>query len=223
MMSIIVVKNVSKSYGSRLIFNCIDMHLKAGVYALTGKNGSGKSTLLRLLAGVSSYDTGQVVINSVDLQLEPDRAKACIGYMPDTEEFYDFVTPRALWQLVAHARQISNHDNTSIVSMFGLGDYIDTPLGALSQGTRRKVFLVAAFLGRPAAILLDEPSNALDIAATMALCKIIKEAASDAAVFMSTHNEVLINATGAQVLELSSSGLLSVDHAVEHYSLAVVK
>lgn len=205
-MSTLKVTGLGKSFSSRTIFNGIDMALPPGVYALSGKNGCGKSTLLKLLAGVIKPDTGTVVINGHDMATAADRAKRCVGYMPDSEAFYDFVTPAALWQLIAQTRAVARSDSRAMAERIGLAPYAEQPLGALSQGTRRKAFLVGAFIGEPPVILLDEPSNALDAAAHAELSRLVN-AASNSVVLMSTHDAKLTAATAARVIELTAGGI----------------
>ena len=206
-MSVLKVTGLGKSFGNRTIFKDIELDLCPGVYALTGKNGSGKSTLLKLLAGVIKPDRGTIVANGHDLATDADRAKICIGYMPDSEEFYDFVTPVALWQMVTLSRGVALDGSRGMASRLGLTAYVDQPLGSLSQGTRRKVFLAAAFLGRPPVILLDEPSNTLDVATHAELCQLVTLASPKSVVLISTHDVELVTSTEAQVLELTASGI----------------
>lgn len=223
-MSILKVTRLGKSFPSRTIFSGIDLDLSAGVYALSGKNGCGKSTLLKLLAGVIQPDCGTIVVDGHDLARAQDDAKRCIGYMPDSEVFYDFVTPAALWQLIAHARRAALDDSRMLATRLGLSSYVDQPLGALSQGTRRKAFLVGAFIGMPPVILLDEPSNALDAAAHAELYRLVNQA-SNSVVLMSTHDVKLTAATNARVLALSTQAIAAKaaggEHATTEMSLRV--
>jgi ABC-type multidrug transport system ATPase subunit len=205
-MSILKVTRLGKSFASRTIFNNIDLDLPAGVYALNGKNGCGKSTLLKLLAGVIQPDCGTIAVDGYALASAQADAKRRIGYMPDSEAFYDFVTPAALWQLIAHARRAEQDDSRAMGTRLGLSSYVDQPLGALSQGTRRKAFLVGAFIGMPPLILLDEPSNALDAAAHAELHRLVN-AATHSVVLMSTHDAKLTAATEARLLDLSPQGI----------------
>ncbi|RQS22858.1 ABC transporter ATP-binding protein [Burkholderia sp. Bp8989] len=207
-MSILRVAGLGKRYAGRTIFSDVELELQAGVYALRGKNGSGKSTLLKLLAGVVRPDAGVVEVGGHAIDRAADKAKACTGYMPDSEEFYDFVTPSSVWRLIADARGTNLEQGLVTADRLGLTRYADEPLGALSQGTRRKVFLVGAFMGPPALILLDEPSNALDAAAHAQLCRMIAAAAPTSVVLMSTHDAELVAATRARILELTAHGIV---------------
>lgn len=210
-MSILSISNLGKVYNGRCIFKGVNLNLAAGVYALRGANGTGKSTLLRLLAGVIKADVGFIHVKGHRIDLVPDAAKSCIGYMADGEDFYDFVTPNALWQLIASARGAEVNDGRALADRLDLTRYIDRPLGALSQGTRRKIFLVGAFLGSPALVLLDEPSNALDVSARRELGRMIEIASSSAVVLMSTHDIELVSMTSAQVLHLTEQGIKGFD------------
>jgi len=208
-MSILKASGLGKSYDGRPVFRHVQLALSAGAYVVRGKNGSGKSTLLKLLAGITRPDEGSIQVNGYGLDRTPDKVKARIGYMPDSDEFYEFVTPMAIWRLVADARHAPLHEALAMCGRLGLSAYIDEPFGALSQGTRRKVFLVGAFMGPPAVILLDEPSNALDAPARTELCKMIVAAARASVVLMSTHDTELVASARAQVLELTAHGTLA--------------
>ncbi|MBW0446968.1 ABC transporter ATP-binding protein [bacterium M00.F.Ca.ET.228.01.1.1] len=225
-MSTLKVTGLGKSFASRTIFSGIDLALTSGVYALSGKNGCGKSTLLKLLAGVVPPDRGTIVVDGHDLARAEANAKRSIGYMPDSEAFYDFVTPAALWQLIARARGVAGDEGRMLASRLGLSSYVDQPLGALSQGTRRKAFLVGAFIGTPPVILLDEPSNALDAAAHAELYRLVN-GASNSVVLMSTHDVKLTAATQARLLALSERGIAAAPagdaHATAEMSLRVAQ
>lgn len=208
-MSILKVSGLGKSYDGRSVFRQVQLELSAGAYVIRGENGSGKSTLLKLLAGVARPDEGSIRVNDDALDRAPDKVKAQIGYMPDSDEFYDFVTPMAIWRLVADARGADLNQARAMSDRLGLSAYLNEPFGALSQGTRRKVFLVGAFMGPPAVILLDEPSNALDALARTELCRMIASAAQTSVVLMSTHDTDLVATTRARIFELTTHGMFS--------------
>lgn len=141
---------------------------KAGCYAILGKNGVGKSTLLTAIAGSHAPCTGRIKINGVDLYRNPALAKTKLFYVPDNAIFYPFVTGRAFLNFVLSLYDktaLLNSNNTlDLVTSLGLNAYLDTRFSDASLGTRVKLYLLVAFIIRPALLIMDEPFNGLDSA-----------------------------------------------------------
>jgi len=197
--------NVCKSYGSRLVLQGRTGCFAPGAYALRGPNGIGKSTLLRVLAGVDEADGGEIVIAGHSLAAQPAAAKARLAYAPDECPVYPFVTGRELLDFVAWAKQCPVSDDVrDIVGRFGLGRHLDTRCGAMSLGTQKKLMLAAAWIGDPAVLLLDEPSNGLDADARAVLAALLGARRATSVVFMSTHDKSFTDAIGAATVEFET-------------------
>ena len=197
--------NVSKSYGSRRVLQDRTGRFAPGAFALRGPNGIGKSTLLRVLAGVDEADGGDIVIDGRSLRAHPADAKARLSYAPDECPVYPFVTGRELLAFVAWAKGCAIADNViRIVERFGLARHLDTRCGAMSLGTQKKLMLAAAWIGDPAVLLLDEPSNGLDADARAVLIDLLAAQRETSVVFMSTHDKAFAEAIGAAVVEFET-------------------
>lgn len=195
-------ENVSKSYGSRTVLQGRTGRFAAGAYALRGPNGIGKSTLLRVLAGVDEADGGAIVIDGHSLRAQPAAAKSRLAYAPDECPVYPFVTGRELLAFVAWAKRCAIPDKVvHIVERFGLDRHLDTRCGAMSLGTQKKLMLAAAWIGDPAVLLLDEPSNGLDADARAVLAALLAEQRKTSVVFMSTHDRAFADVAGATEVE----------------------
>lgn len=200
-------ENVDKSYGSRPVLQRRTGRFAPGAYALRGPNGIGKSTLLRVLAGVDEADGGDIVIDGLSLRAQPAAAKARLAYAPDECPVYPFVTGRELLAFVAWAKRCAIPDKViDIVERFGLARHLDTRCGAMSLGTQKKLMLAAAWIGDPAVLLLDEPSNGLDADARAVLVDLLAAQRDTAVVFMSTHDRAFAEAIGAAVVEFETLG-----------------
>jgi len=197
--------NVSKSYGSRSVLQGRTGHFAPGAHALRGPNGIGKSTLLRVLAGVDEADGGDIVIDGHSLRAQSAAAKARLAYAPDECPVYPFVTGRELLAFVAWAKRCAISDRVSdIVERFGLVRHLDTRCGAMSLGTQKKLMLAAAWIGDPAVLLFDEPSNGLDADARAVLIDLLAAQRKTSVVFMSTHDRAFADAIGAAVVEFET-------------------
>ena len=197
--------NVCKSYGSRTVLHERTGRFAPGAYALRGPNGIGKSTLLRVLAGVDEADSGDIVIDGQSLLAQPVAAKARLSYAPDECPVYPFVTGRELLAFVAWAKRCAVPDDVmDIVARFGLARHLDTRCGAMSLGTQKKLMLAAAWIGNPAVLLLDEPSNGLDADARAVLVALLAARRETSVVFMSTHDRAFADAVGAAVVEFEA-------------------
>jgi ABC-type multidrug transport system ATPase subunit len=199
--------NVCKSYGARTVLHERTGHFAPGAYALRGPNGIGKSTLLRVLAGVDDADDGDIVIDGHPLRAQPAAAKARLSYAPDECPVYPFVTGRELLAFVAWAKRCAVPDEVmDILGRFGLARHLDTRCGAMSLGTQKKLMLAAAWIGDPAVLLLDEPSNGLDADARAVLVALLTARRATSVVFMSTHDKAFTDAVGAAVVEFEALG-----------------
>jgi ABC-type multidrug transport system ATPase subunit len=197
--------DVDKSYGSRTVLQGRTGRFAPGAYALRGPNGIGKSTLLRVLAGVDEADGGDIVIAGHSLVAAPALAKARLAYAPDECPVYPFVTGRELLAFVAWAKRCDVSSKvTDIVERFGLTRHLDTRCGAMSLGTQKKLMLAAAWIGDPAVLLLDEPSNGLDADARAVLAGLLGAQRATSVVFMSTHDKAFADAVGATVVDFET-------------------
>jgi ABC-2 type transport system ATP-binding protein len=194
MSSVIVdVQHLSKRYDNVIALNDINLQLGAGIHLLRGANGSGKSTLLKVLAGVEAFD-GDITISGHHLQREPQRAKAQIGWLPSDPDVYGFLRGAALLRMVAAARNVHGADHEAhirqMLTQLGIAALIDRRFDAMSLGMQRKFMIVAALIGKPALLLLDEPANALDAEALVALNAMLIEHAHENCVLVAAHDHV---------------------------------
>lgn len=198
-------EQLSKSYGGMPVLDRLSRHFTPGAYALRGPNGIGKSTLLRVLAGVTEPDSGGIWIDGVQMDAVSGTAKARLAYAPDECPAYPFMTGRELLDFVAWAKCCAvSAEVLGIVERFGLDRHLCTRCGAMSLGTQKKLMLAASWIGNPAVLLFDEPSNGLDVDARSVLIALLRAKARDAVALISTHDHGFAQAVGAEVIEFAA-------------------
>jgi ABC-2 type transport system ATP-binding protein len=202
---ILACEGLGASYDGREVFHSLNCAFAPGVHALRGTNGIGKSTLLRLLAGAQPADAGRVWIDGIDLMQRPESAKRRLSYVPDESPIYPFMTGEELLLFVAAAKR-TRIDATvdDLIGMFDLARDLRTRFDAMSLGTRKKMMLCAAWIGAPRVLLLDEPSNGLDLASRDHFIRLLRHWGRENAILFSAHDEELVSACGAAVIEMRS-------------------
>lgn len=199
------VDGLRKSYGERTIFDGLSFELGVGAYALQGANGVGKSTLLALLAGAEPADGGDITIEGCDLRGAPLEARRRLSYAPDESPVYPFMTGREFLDFVAMIKKAPLEvEALRLAERFGLHPYFETRFSELSLGSQKKFLLCAAWIGEPRVMLLDEPSNGLDIAARDVLAALFREHARTKTIFFASHDAEFIASATASIVTMES-------------------
>ena len=167
------------SYPDRQLFTDFSANIASGIALIRGGDGRGKSTLLRLLAGALPAQSGQLHINGIDLQAQPANYKANIFWAEPRSDAFDPLTVPDYFELQRGSH--AGFDDAVLADMtngLGLQEHLHKQLFMLSTGSKRKVFLAAAFASSAAVTLLDEPFAALDTASIGFILAWFKGAAS---------------------------------------------
>jgi sodium transport system ATP-binding protein len=143
------------------------------ITGLLGPNGAGKTTTLRMLAGLITPDAGQLQVDQVDVVRDPQAAQARMGVLSDARGLYPRLTAREniVYYGLLHgmAREAAQARAESLAKMLEMTGLLDRRTDGFSQGERMKTALARALVHDPANIVLDEPTNGLDVVATRAL------------------------------------------------------
>ncbi|WP_144641217.1 ATP-binding cassette domain-containing protein [Bordetella genomosp. 13] len=197
------IDNLGKRYGDHYVFDGLTHDFQAGCHALCEEDSTGKSTLLGIVAGAIAPDTGDVWIDGQSLRDAPRQALARLAYVPDNCLAHPTLTGRELLARVAAGKHAAVDDAVlELVHALGLEPHLDKRFEQMSTGTRRKVYLTAASLGRPAVVVADGPSSGLDAAARTVLAGLFRTWSRDRVVLFASHDPELVQACGAAVLEI---------------------
>ena len=189
----IKVTNLYKSFGEVKAVNGISFEVHDGeITGLLGPNGAGKTTTLRMLYSLLPPDEGEIRIDGLDPTSDAMAIKKTLGVVPDSRGLYTRMTAREniayYGQLHGMPGELINRRIDELVKTLDMTDFIDRRTEGFSQGQRVKVAIARAMVHNPQTVLLDEPSNGLDVMSTRALRRYILGLKADGhSVILSTH------------------------------------
>ena len=180
----IVVNDIHKSFGKVQALRGVSFDAPDGrITGLLGPNGAGKSTTLRVLYTVLKPDQGTATIDGVDVVSDGLLARRRIGALPHGAGLYPHLSAR---ENIAYYADLCGIDRAtiddrveSIIGLLEIGDFADRRTKGFSQGQRTKVSLARALVHDPQNVILDEPSNGLDVMATRSLRNLILKLKDD--------------------------------------------
>jgi len=170
---------LSKQFGGVAAAHEVTFSARDGeITGLLGANGAGKSTCLRMLYGVLTPDRGRACIDGIDIAGETSAARAHLGVMPHATGLYNNLTARENIQyfgtLHGMRRSVLKPRIGELAANLGMQEFIDRRVKGFSQGQRIKVALARALVHDPGNVVLDEPTNGLDVMATRNLREMLR-------------------------------------------------
>ena len=175
----IEIQQLRKSFGAVEAVKNVSFQAPDGsVTGLLGPNGAGKTTSLRMLSGLMRPDSGAIHVDGVDVVADPIGAQAHMGLLPDSRGLYPRLTPREHIHYFGELRGMGaaqlQQRAGRLIELLGLSEIADRRVEGFSQGERTKVALARALVLNPRNVILDEPTNGLDIMSTRAMRELIR-------------------------------------------------
>lgn len=164
---ILEVKNLSKSFKDKRAVDQISFGVMEGeAYGLLGPNGAGKSTTIGMIFGLLQPTEGQVLVNGNLLVKQPEKAKACMGYVPQEIALYPELTASenlAYWgRMYGLGGSQLQKRIRDVLEIVGLSDHAKAKVETFSGGMKRRVNIAAALLHEPKILVMDEPTVGVD-------------------------------------------------------------
>jgi ABC-2 type transport system ATP-binding protein len=161
------LKDVVKKYSEIVAVNGLNLEIKAGeIFGLLGPNGSGKSTTLKMLLGLVQPDAGLVNVLGFDVKKDPLSVKGSVGYAPESPRLYEFLTGIEYLDFIGDIYGIPPNEKKDRINEYLKALQLEGREGDMinsySEGMKRKIALISAFLHKPKLLILDEPLNGLD-------------------------------------------------------------
>ena len=214
-LKLIDAKNLKKSFGEFTAVDNIDLNVQRGeVVGFLGPNGAGKSTTMKMLTGFLEPDSGDILINNIDLKSEPLKAKEFIGYLPEGAPSYSDMEVSDFLSFIGKMRGINNNQLLNarldeMANQINLKEVWNKPIETLSKGFKRRVGIAQALIHDPDILILDEPTDGLDPNQKHEMRNLIKTISSNKAIVISTHILEEVEAVCSRVIIIANGKLLA--------------
>jgi ABC-2 type transport system ATP-binding protein len=195
-MSIIQATNLAKHYPSPensgksfAAVNNINLSINSGeIFGLLGPNGAGKTSTLEMLEGLSTIDSGEVLIDDINVRNDPYKVKKIIGVQLQSNEYFDRLNLSDLLILFANLYSVSI-DPRALLAKVDLENKINALPDDLSGGQKQRFSIACALVNNPKILFLDEPTTGLDPQAKRNLWNLVKGLNEEGmTIVLTTHN-----------------------------------
>ncbi|HET9528158.1 MAG TPA: ABC transporter ATP-binding protein [Pyrinomonadaceae bacterium] len=190
---LVEIEHVTKSFGEKIALKDVSFSVPAGqLCGLLGPNGAGKTTLFRLLMGILKATEGKLLVDSLDAFEQRVAVKRLVGFLPDEPVFYSYLSGRETLELSAAMHGLDVKETMDriypLMSRLRLAGDIDLYAEDFSRGMKKKLGLLLCLLHRPKLLVLDEPTNGLDVESTYLFYELmVEESRHGTTVLFSTH------------------------------------
>ena len=185
------IRNLSKSYGKKVVLNNINLKFDNGLYGLLGPNGAGKSTLMNIITDNLKADNGEILWNGIDYQTLGVKYREILGYMPQQQGLYNGFTGKRFLNYIAVLKDIPKKEILLQIEesakKVNLQNELDKKINMYSGGMKQRLLIASCILGNPKLIIFDEPTAGLDPKERVRVKKLMQELSSKSIVIIATH------------------------------------
>lgn len=191
--ALVEIDQVTKSFGEKVALKDVSFLVPAGqLCGLLGPNGAGKTTLFRLLMGILKATKGTLLIDQLDAFDQRVQVKRLVGFLPDEPVFYSYLSGWEILELSAAMHGLNVKATMDrihpLISRLRLVDDMDNYAEDYSRGMKKKLGLLLSMLHEPKLLILDEPTNGLDVESTHLFYDLmLEESQRGTTVLFSTH------------------------------------
>ena len=211
---VISIRNLNKYYGAKKVLSDISIDINPGqIIGYIGPNGAGKSTTVKILCGLISDFTGEVLIRGINVKKDPVGVKRLIGYIPEMAELYDVLTPLeflsfmgALYNLPV---DVTSDRAINMLEAFNLAGNRDQRMDTFSKGMKQKVLIISGLLHNPEILILDEPLNGLDDSVIIVKDLLNKMASKGKTIFYCSHMMDIVEKVSDRIILINEGKVVA--------------
>ena len=169
--ALVALTGVTKSYGGKTALRDVSLTIPAGqICGLLGPNGAGKTTLFRLLMGILKATQGTLTVDGLDAFEDRVAVKRLVGFLPDEPVFHSYLSGREVLELSGGLHGLTIREITDrmmpLIQRLGMAEAMNLFAEDYSRGMKKKLGIMLALLHQPKLLILDEPTNGLDVEST---------------------------------------------------------
>lgn len=194
----IEINNVTKKYDDFIAVNNLSLKIKKGeIFGFLGPNGAGKTTTIKMMTGLTTITSGDIIINGLSIRKTPVLYKKQFALIPDKPYIFEKLKGIEYLKFVGNLYDVKKDDfhhlSEKYIDLFEAGNYINDFVESYSHGMAQKLLIIASLIHKPEVFILDEPLVGLDPKSIRILKQELKnQAKTGVAVFMSTHSLELV-------------------------------
>ena len=212
----IEVKNLVKQYGNHAAVDNLSFTVETGkVVGFLGPNGAGKSTTMNMITGYIAPTSGNVLIDGVDMEEEPEQVRKNIGYLPENPPLYPDMRVREYLYFVAELKKVPRKDRdvmvNEIMNRTKIVDVSERLIRHLSKGYKQRVGVAGAMMGYPEILILDEPTVGLDPNQIIQMRELIRDLSESHTILLSSHIMQEISAVCDEIIIINEGKMIACD------------
>ncbi len=183
------IRDVTKKYKNNICLNKVNLTLEGGkCYGLIGRNGTGKTSLISILAGVRTCESGEFLLDGVNLFRSAKLHTSSVAYVPQSNPLIPELSGYDNLRLFYSSEKLNRELKEGVLKRLGIDEFVDTRVSRMSGGMKKRLSIGCAVNGNPKILLLDEPGAALDLICKETIRKYICEFKENGGiVLLSTH------------------------------------
>jgi ABC-2 type transport system ATP-binding protein len=211
----LVINNVSKSFGKYEVLKNINLEFTSGVYGLLAPNGAGKTTLIKMLATLLFPSKGEILYNGTSITELNENYRDILGYLPQEFGYYKNYSPRQYLNYISALKGLDKKQVKGrireLLKLVALEEVMDKKMKKFSGGMIQRVGIAQAMLNDPKVLILDEPTAGLDPKERVRFRNLLTELARNRVVILSTHIVSDVESIANQIIMIKDKELLFKD------------
>lgn len=213
-MEILKCENLKKQVKNKVIVENLSFSMNKGdVVGFIGPNGAGKTTTIKLILGLIKLTEGKIYINGYDIQKNFIKAMEKVGAIVETPDLYMYLSGYDNLKLTANNyKNITKKRIDEVIKLVGLENRIKDKVSTYSLGMRQRLGIAEAIINNPELLILDEPTNGLDIEGMIEIRNLIKELSNEGiAILISSHNLTEIDNLCNRIIAIKNGKIITND------------
>lgn len=219
-MQILKCINLKKKVKEKIIVEKISFSIDKGdIVGFIGPNGAGKTTVIKLILGLVKLNEGQVFIKGFDIKKDFVKAIEKVGAIVENPDLYMYLSGYDNLKITANNyKNISKNRINEVVKIVGLENRIKDKVSTYSLGMRQRLGIAEAILNNPELLILDEPTNGLDIEGIIEIRNLVKKLSNEGiAILISSHNLTEIDNLCNRIIAIKN-GRIVTDDTIDNFT-----